>query len=204
MREREKFIGVLVGSLKVVVSQNRSKRQKMSNSPKTHSSFPDVEKVALLELLSRAKPGFAVSASSRRARRRERRFLWGVPFPVARGEFEQAGSRSIVVVVVVVHIRGSLVMSRARVIARETDAAFLVSGMLFPFSMSRALSRARARLEARGVCASFPSSLIFPFFFSPKKTPTERYSTKNKSKNVQTEPAHVNRRFHILWELPPP
>lgn len=154
MRERERFIGVLVGSLKVVVSQNRSKRQKMSNSPQNTFFFSGTSRRYLfLELLSRAKPGFAVSASSRRARRRERRFLWGVPFPVSReGNLNRRDSRSIVVVVVVVHIRGSLVMSRARVIARETDAAFLVSGMLFPFSMSHAL-RARARSPRRAVCA---------------------------------------------------
>lgn len=153
MRERERFIGVLVGSLKVVVSQNRSKRQKMSNSPQNTFFFSGTSRRYLfLELLSRAKPGFAVSASSRRARRRERRFLWGVPFPVSReGNLNRRDSRSIFVVVVV-HIRGSLVMSRARVIARETDAAFLVSGMLFPFSMSRAL-RARARSPRRAVCA---------------------------------------------------
>ena len=153
MRERERFIGVLVGSLKVVVSQNRSKRQKMSNSPQNTFFFSGTSRRYLfLELLSRAKPGFAVSASSRRARRRERRFLWGVPFPVSReGNLNRRDSRSIVVVVVV-HIRGSLVMSRARVIARETDAAVLVSGMTFPFSMSRALC-ARARSPRRAVCA---------------------------------------------------
>ena len=179
----------------------------MSNSPQNTFFFSGTSRRYLfLELLSRAKPGFAVSASSRRARRRERRFLWGVPFPVSReGNLNRRDSRSIVVVVVVVHIRGSLVMSRARVIARETDAAFLVSGMLFPFSMSRAL-RARARAPRGARCVRVFSNSLSDFSnsFSPlpcQKTPTERYSTKNKSKNVQSigEPAHVNRRFHASF-----
>ena len=152
----------------------------MSNSPQNTFFFSGTSRRYLfLELLSRAKPGFAVSASSRRARRRERRFLWGVPFPVSReGNLNRRDSRSIVVVVVVVHIRGSLVMSRARVIARETDAAFLVSGMLFPFSMSRALP------EARGVCASFPIlSLIFPILSPPQKNTNRKiFDKKQKQK----------------------
>ena len=158
MRERERFIGVLVGSLKVVVSQNRSKRQKMSNSPQNTFFFSRTSRRYLfLELLSlrEASGSFVVSASSRRARRRERRFSFG-RVVLSRcpqsdeGNLNRRDSRSIVVV----HIRGSLVMSRARVIARGKDAIFLASGMFFPFSTSRALrARARARSPMRAVCA---------------------------------------------------
>ena len=136
-----------------------SKRQKMSKfSPKHILLFPDVEKVPLSRTpfaRDEASGSFVVSASSRRARRRERRFSFG-RVVLSRcpqsdeGNLNRRDSRSIVVVV---HIRGSLVMSRARVIARGKDAVFLASGMVFPFPRRALFARARARSPTRAVCA---------------------------------------------------
>ena len=170
MRERCIYWRVLAGSLSLSLSLSLvllfhtkppgSKRQKnVEFSPKHILLFPDVEKVPLSRTpfaRDEASGSFVVSASSRRARRRERRFSFG-RVVLSRcpqsdeGNLNRRDSRSIVVVV---HIRGSLVMSRARVIARGKDAIFLASGMFFPFSTSRALrARARARSPMRAVCA---------------------------------------------------
>ena len=169
--ERDVFIGAFSPDLSLSLSLSLSlvllfhtkppgsKRQKnVEFSPKHILLFPDVEKVPLSRTpfaRDEASGSFVVSASSRRARRRERRFSFG-RVVLSRcpqsdeGNLNRRDSRSIVVV----HIRGSLVMSRARVIARGKDAIFLASGMFFPFSTSRALrARARARSPMRAVCA---------------------------------------------------
>ena len=167
--ERDVFIGAFSPDLSLSLSLSLvllfhtkppgSKRQKnVEFSPKHILLFPDVEKVPLSRTpfaRDEASGSFVVSASSRRARRRERRFSFG-RVVLSRcpqsdeGNLNRRDSRSIVVV----HIRGSLVMSRARVIARGKDAIFLASGMFFPFSTSRALrARARARSPTRAVCA---------------------------------------------------
>ena len=135
------------------------KDKKMSNSPQNTFFFSRTSRRYLfLELLSlrEASGSFVVSASSRRARRRERRFSFG-RVVLSRcpqsdeGNLNRRDSRSIVVV----HIRGSLVMSRARVIARGKDAVFLASGMVFPFPRRALFARARARARSpmRAVCA---------------------------------------------------
>ena len=164
--ERDVFIGAFSPDLSLSLSLSLvllfhtkppgSKRQKnVEFSPKHILLFPDVEKVPLSRTpFAREASGFVVSASSRRARRRERRFSFGRVLSRCpqsdEGNLNRRDSRSIVVV----HIRGSLVMSRARVIARGKDAIFLASGMFFPFSTSRALrARARARSPMRAVCA---------------------------------------------------
>ena len=189
------------------------KDKKCRNSPQNTFFFSRTSRRYLfLELLSlrEASGSFVVvSSSSRRARRRERRFSFG-RVVLSRcpqsdeGNLNRRDSRSIVVVV---HIRGSLVMSRARVIARGKDAIFLASGMVFPFSTSRALRARFARAPRCARCVRVFSNSLSDFSnsFSPsppkKHTPTERYSTKNESKNVQSigEPAHVNRRFHASF-----
>ena len=134
------------------------KDKKMSNSPQNTFFFSRTSRRYLfLELLSlrEASGSFVVvSSSSRRARRRERRFSFG-RVVLSRcpqsdeGNLNRRDSRSIVVV----HIRGSLVMSRARVIARGKDAVFLASGMVFPFPRRALFARARARSPTRAVCA---------------------------------------------------